>query len=106
MAAFSILSETHPTRSLNKDLYNYLSDFKNFKDILPEDKVENFECDKDKCSFNVKGITPLTIRIIEKVPYSKLVFESEGLAKFNFKLQVHFIGDENSTGTTNIELSG
>lgn len=106
MALFIITSETHPAASPNKNLYNYLTDFKNFRDLLPEDKVENFACDEEKCSFNIKGITPLTVRIAEKVPFSKIVFESEGLAKFNFRLQANFTGDAESAGSCNIELKG
>lgn len=106
MAEFSIKSETHPTQSLTKALYNYLVDFSNFKNILPEDKVENFEYSGDKCSFNIKGITALTVRIIEKTPHSLIKFQTEGLAKFNFILEAKFDGDAESTGKCTVNLHG
>ncbi|MGZ3883081.1 MAG: SRPBCC family protein [Bacteroidia bacterium] len=104
MAAFTITSDMHNTLSPVKDLYNYLIDFKNFKSILPEDKVENFESTDDSCSFTIKGITALTVKRVEQAPFSTIVFESEGLAKFNFRLQVNFTQSPEGTGSCNVQL--
>ena len=61
MAAFTINSETNNTVSSLKSLFDFLSDFKNFQTILPEDKVENFQFTSEECSFNIKGITPMKV---------------------------------------------
>ena len=106
MAAFTIPSETNNTRSEINKLFEFLSDFKNFKAILPEDKVENFEYAGDQCSFNIKGITPMTIRLKEKKPFEYILFSSEGLAKFNFSLKVTFAGSESEKGTCQVDLMG
>ncbi len=106
MAAFSIKSESLSTSSAIKDLYNYLIDFNNFKNILPEDKVENFECSGDTCSFNIKGVTALTVRISEKIPNTSIKYQTEGLAKFNFILEAKFEGDAESLGKCNVQLHG
>jgi len=106
VAAFTIVSETNKTASSLKSLYEFLIDFKNFAAILPEDKVENFQFTGDQCSFNIKGITPMTIKLIEKNPYHHILFSSEGLAKFNFSLKVSFIGDAENTGECRVDLMG
>ena len=106
MAEFTIISEVQQTRSTLKELYDFLIDFKNFKAILPEDKVENFEYTADQCSFNIKGITALTIKVISKTPYTSVKFQTEGLAKFNFILEAKFVGAPQSTGQCSIELFG
>ncbi len=106
MAAFTIVSETNKTASSLKSLFEFLIDFKNFAAILPDDKVENFQFSGDQCSFNIKGITPMTIKLIEKNPYHHILFSSEGLAKFNFSLRVSFIGDPESTGECQVDLMG
>ncbi len=106
MAAFTIVSETNKTASSLKSLFEFLIDFKNFASILPEDKVENFQFNGDQCSFNIKGITPMTIKLIEKDPYHHILFSSEGLAKFNFSLKVSFIGEAESTGECRVDLMG
>ncbi|MBL7900934.1 MAG: hypothetical protein JNK73_02985 [Bacteroidia bacterium] len=106
MAAFTLSAEPRPTVSSIKQLFEFLSDFGNFKSILPDDKVENFTYDKDSCSFNIKGITPMSIRLAEKKPYETLFFSSEGLSKFNFKLRVNFKGEAEQTGTSAVEMQG
>ena len=106
MAEFTIISEVQQTKSPIKELYVFLIDFKNFKSILPEDKVENFEYSFDSCSFTIKGITALTIKIISKTPYTSVKFQSEGLAKFNFILETKFVGAPQNAGQCSIELFG
>jgi len=93
VSAFTIISEINTTESSLKSLFDFLSDFKNFKTILPEDKVENFEYTDTECSFNIKGVTPMTIKKVEVKPHEFILFSSQGLAKFNFSLKVFFIGD-------------
>lgn len=106
MAFFSIPSSELKATSTNKLLFEFLTDFKNFKSILPEDKAENFSCDEHSCSFDIKGITPMKVVLAGKHPYSKILFNSEGLGKFNFNLEVNFSGSENEVGQCKIELSG
>lgn len=67
-----------------------MGDFNNFKHLLPEDKIENFQCTSDQCSFGIKGLMPLTIKIKEKQAHSRITFETSGLAKFVFTLHIHF----------------
>jgi hypothetical protein len=104
LAEFTIISGTQNTKSTIKELYDFLSDFKNFASILPEDKVENFQHSGDSCSFTIRGITALTIKLISKTPYSSIKFQSEGLAKFNFILEAKFSGEESKPGQCSIEL--
>jgi hypothetical protein len=104
LAEFTIISDTKQTRSAIKDLYVFLSDFKNFASILPEDKVENFQYSGDSCSFTIRGITALTIKFIGKTPYTSIKFQSEGLAKFNFILEAKFTGEPDQQGQCQIEL--
>lgn len=104
MAEFTIISKTENTKAAIKELYGFLSDFKNFKSILPEDKVENFEYSADNCRFTIRGITALTVKLINKTPYSSIKFQSEGLAKFNFILEAKFIGAPENPGKCQIEL--
>jgi len=105
LAEFSVESETRQTVSSIRDLFGFLSDFKNFPSILPADKVEDFKYSGDECSFNIKGITAMTVKMKEKKPYEHIYFGSEGLAKFNFELRVFFTGnDPDSKGNCKVEL--
>lgn len=106
MAAFNIESDTRETVSNLKNLFEFLSDFKNFNSILPHDKVENFEFTENQCSFNIKGVTQMTIHMVGKKPYENILFTSKGLGKFDFQLKVLFIGPSDAPGKCKVDLSG
>ncbi len=106
MSAFSIHSEINSTQSNLISLFLFISDFKNFNSILPEDRIEDFKYSELECTFNIKGITSMKIKIIEKHAHDYILFASEGLANFNFNLKVFFIGEANQNGECKIELYG
>ena len=106
MSAFSIHSEINSTQSNLISLFLFISDFKNFNSILPEDRIEDFKYSELECSFNIKGITSMKIKIIEKHTPDYILFASEGLANFNFNLKVFFIGEANQNGECKIDLYG
>lgn len=106
MAHFSLPSPSQKAHSTNKALYEYLANFANFKDILPEDRTENFNYDKDSCSFNIKGIAPLKIVFLEKEPFSRIKYTTEGLKRFDFFLEVTFKGDADEVGECKVEMTG
>jgi hypothetical protein len=102
LAHFSILSLTHTTQTETDRLFDYMGDFNNFKHLLPEDKINNFECTAEQCSFGIKGLMPLTIKIKERVSKSRITFETTGIAKFVFTLHIHLLNNQK----TNVELEG
>ncbi len=100
MAELHINSETVQTASTSEELYAFLTDFKNFASILPEDKVENFEATETHCSFDIRGITKLTISIRERQENQRIVYISTGLMKFDFTLDVRFINQSANNEAT------
>lgn len=106
MAEFLLNSESNSTNSSLKELFLFLSDFKNFERILPSDKVEGFTFTADQCSFSIKGITPMTVQLKEKIPYQSILFTSQGLGKFNFTLKAYFEGNELEKGQCRIDMGG
>lgn len=102
MAHFNILSETYTAQSSTDKLFDLMSDFNHFKYLLPEDKIGNFECTSEQCSFAIKGLMPLTIKIKDRLPKSRITFETTGVAKFVLSLHIHFLENQK----TNVELEG
>ena len=102
MAYFSLLSDTHSTQSNTDHLFDFMGDFNNFKHLLPDDKIENFECTSNQCSFGIKGLMPLTIKIKDKQNKSRITFETSGLAKFIFTLHIHLLEGQKN----NVQLEG
>jgi len=59
-------------------IYTFLSDFNNFKNLVPENRVKNWESTADDCKFNVEGIGPVGLKIIEKEPNKLIKIASDG----------------------------
>jgi hypothetical protein len=68
--------------------FNFISDFNNFKNLLPNDKISDYQSTSDSCSFNINGMANISMRIKSRVPNSKLEVVSEGKNPFNFLLTI------------------
>lgn len=69
-------------------VYLFLNDMRNFKQFLPEGKVDNWKAEKDRCSFEISPVGKADLRIIENEPYKLVKFEGNGLNNTNFFLWV------------------
>ncbi len=65
-----------------------LSDFDNFKEILPGDKIKNWESNGDTCRFEVEGVGPVGLKIIDREENKTLKYTADGKVPFNFFLWI------------------
>jgi carbon monoxide dehydrogenase subunit G len=68
-----------------KEVFEFLSDFNNYKRLMP-DQVTDWESTTDECSFTIKGMAALGMKMKEKTPNSSVVIERNGKAPFDFTL--------------------
>ncbi len=68
--------------------FSFISDFNNFQNLLPKDKVSDYQSTADSCSFNINGMATISMRIKNRVPNSKLEVVSDGKNPFNFSLTI------------------
>lgn len=80
-----VKSEKKVINSNQKELFEYLSDFRNFENLMPE-QVENWKADKESCSFTIQGLADVEMRISEKMPHHKIIMVSEGKTPYPFEL--------------------
>jgi len=80
-----IESEKVTINSSPEKIFNFIGNFDNFSALLPE-KVENWQSTGDSCSFEVKGLATLGLRITERIPFTKVSMTGEGRLPFNFTL--------------------
>jgi len=66
-------------------VFNFLSDLQNLGKLMPE-QVINWQADAESCSFTIKGMTNLKLRIHERVPFSLISLKPEGKSPFTFTL--------------------
>jgi len=82
-------------------VYNFLGNFDNFASLLPG-QVANWQSTGDSCSFEVKGLAKLGLRITDKIPFTKISMKGEGKIPFGFSLNAFFI--ENSSEQCQVQL--
>ena len=61
----------------DKQIYDFITDFHNFKDLLPADKVSGWESTRDQCSFQVDPLGRTGLKIVEKEPHSMVKISSD-----------------------------
>ena len=66
------------------ELFNFLSDLKNFEDLMPEN-TDKFEVQDDSFLFALKGMPEIRLKLQEKIPSNKIVLGSTS-DKFPFTL--------------------
>lgn len=64
--------------------YNFLSDFNNFSNLIPADKIKNWHSTGDTCHFMVDGIGEIGLKIIEKDPFKLIKISNDDQSKFSF----------------------
>jgi carbon monoxide dehydrogenase subunit G len=68
----------------SESVYHFLSNFNNFKNLLPSDKAKNWQSTEDTCSFSVDGVGEVGLRIIEKQPNTLIKITGKEGSKFDF----------------------
>lgn len=74
----------------DEKVYNFITDFNNFKHLIPEGKVKNWKSDKDSCSFTIDLIGDIGFKILEKQPFSlvKLTNQEDNKTEFSLWVQL------------------
>jgi len=93
-----IESKIGKLKQSDEKIFAFLSDFNNFKSLIPADKVKNWKSTTDSCSFSVDGIGDAGMRIIERIPNSLIKVSSEGNTPVNFFFWIQLkMTDESNT---------
>src|SRR4051812_5483999 len=62
-----------------KEVFDFLSDFNNFRKLMPE-QVVDWKSTADECTFTIKGMATLGMKIVEKIPDSFIRVVKKGSA--------------------------
>jgi len=88
-----IKSDIVSITSTQENVYSFLSDFNNFGKLMPE-QVINWQSTQETCSFSIKGMADLALKMDQKSEFSFLSYISVGDKPFTFSLNSH-IQDQN-----------
>ncbi|HSV87923.1 MAG TPA: SRPBCC family protein [Bacteroidales bacterium] len=83
MARFT--AETEPLNAPQARVFEFLSDFRNMEHLMPE-QIVNWKADEVNCSFTIKSMADLAMRITSKKPPSNIHIESTGSNPIDYTL--------------------
>jgi hypothetical protein len=84
-----IESKIGKSASSDQQIYAFISNFHNFKDLLPDDKVSGWEASEEKCSFQVDPLGRTGLMIVEKKPSSMVKMSSDPeFSKYQFNIWI------------------
>nr|WP_321407296.1 SRPBCC family protein [uncultured Carboxylicivirga sp.] len=69
-------------------IFNFLADFDHFGDLIPKDKITNWQSNGDSCRFTIDPVGEVGLRIIEKEEFKTIKYTAEGKTPFNFFLWI------------------
>lgn len=84
--------------STDERIYNFLTNFNNFKHLIPPDKVKNWQSDENSCRFTLDPLGDTGVRVVEKEPYKliKLTNLEESNMNFFFWVQLKMLSEDDT----------
>lgn len=79
-----------------QEIYDYLMDMNNFKELLPQDKISEWKATTDSCSFKIQGAATIDLSIDKSTSPNQINLISGDKSPFPFTLDVFLSGDENN----------
>lgn len=77
------------TQTSAEKLFVFLSDMNNYQQLMPEDKIEKWQSEKNQCEFTIKGMARIGMQIEETESPNSIKIKSFGKVPFPFDLNIH-----------------
>jgi hypothetical protein len=96
-------SRTGKLTCTTAELFNFITDIRNFEQFIPDGSIRNWQATSDECSFQVPAIGTASARISERTPFALVIYTGDALQKNDFKLEVHI--SENNRIFSDVRLT-
>ena len=87
-----------------KEVFDFVTDIRNFEQFIPDGTINNWQSGKDACSFSVSMIGTVSLRIEKKEPYDKVIFSGDALKKNDFLLIMNILENSNNKAEVKVLL--
>ncbi len=78
-------------------VYKYITDLNNFKELLPQDRISEWESTTNYCSFKVQGTATIDLKLKESKEFEHIVLESGDKSPFPITLNIFLSEKEEIT---------
>jgi carbon monoxide dehydrogenase subunit G len=87
-----------------EEVFNFVTDIRNFERFFPEGKIEDWHAESDSCSFRVPMLGTVSVIIVEKERHNKVVFKGNALKDNDFSLELVILQSNNRTAEVKVLL--
>lgn len=87
-----------------EEVFNFVTDIRNFKRFIPQGTINNWQSERESCSFSVSMLGTVNIRLSEKEMYKKVVFAGDALKKNDFSLVLNISDNGNKPAEVKVSL--
>ena len=77
-----------------EEIYNFISNFNNFNQLMPS-SVQDLETSEDTCSFSLKGMPTIRLKIGDKTPFTHVSMVADG-GQIEFSLNCSLEADRDN----------
>jgi carbon monoxide dehydrogenase subunit G len=81
----------------DQDVFDFLNDLNNYRELFPDDKISDWKSDKDSCSFKIKGAASIGFIKKSTVPFSEINLISDDKSPIEFGLNIFLTPAEGKT---------
>jgi hypothetical protein len=106
MTELSYFESRHGKMTCNAaDFFAFVTDMRNFEKFIPIGTIRDWSAEKESCSLSVPMLGSVTVRLIQKEKFNKVVFKGDALNGNDFTLILNITDDLKSPADVKVVLS-
>ena len=98
-------SRTGKLSCTSEECFAFVTDIRNFQRFVPEGTINNWQAEKESCSFSVSMLGTVSLRITQKEKYKTVVYNGDALKKNDFELVLHIADNSNNYAEVRVALN-
>ncbi|HAM10999.1 MAG: hypothetical protein A2X05_00030 [Bacteroidetes bacterium GWE2_41_25] len=87
------------------EVFAFITDLRNFSRFVNEGTITGWQAEKESCSFSVSMLGTVSIRLIEKVSGSGVLYQGDALSRNDFTIDVKIYGEPADLAELNLSLN-
>jgi carbon monoxide dehydrogenase subunit G len=88
-----------------EEVFNFVTDIRNFERFIPEGKIDGWQSERDSCSFSVPMLGTVNVELVEKEMYKKVVFNGNALMNNDFSMELDILKNVNGIAEVKVLLN-
>ena len=97
-------SRTGTLSCTSGEVYNFVTDIRNFGQFIPDGTITHWQAERDSCSFTVSVVGVIKVRLAVKEPCSRVVFKGDAMKINDFSLTLNIISGKSNSADVKILL--